>query len=82
MWDLIVSVPDHCLSFYFSMMTTYHQPDSLLALKPRVKLLVWDVGHCANFCDVTFTRQQEKTAGTDKKSATGPFSDTGMCCGG
>ena len=19
MWDLIVSVPDHCLSFYFSM---------------------------------------------------------------
>ena len=22
MWDLIVSVPDHCLSFYFSSMTT------------------------------------------------------------
>ena len=20
MWDLIVSVPDHCLSFYFSML--------------------------------------------------------------
>ena len=22
MWDLIVSVPDHCLSFYFSMHST------------------------------------------------------------
>ena len=22
MWDLIVSVPDHCLSFYFAIMHT------------------------------------------------------------
>ena len=24
MWDLIVSVPDHCLSFYFGIMSTKH----------------------------------------------------------
>ena len=24
MWDLIVSVPDHCLSFYFSMLFAIH----------------------------------------------------------
>ena len=23
MWDLIVSVPDHCLSFYFRMVNIY-----------------------------------------------------------
>ena len=23
MWDLIVSVPDHCLSFYFTYQTSY-----------------------------------------------------------
>ena len=23
MWDLIVSVPDHCLSFYFSLSTRF-----------------------------------------------------------
>ena len=23
MWDLIVSVPDHCLSFYFSLKKTH-----------------------------------------------------------
>ena len=25
MWDLIVSVPDHCLSFYFGLKTLLHQ---------------------------------------------------------
>ena len=25
MWDLIVSAPDHCLSFYFSMIHEKHQ---------------------------------------------------------
>ena len=24
MWDLIVSVPDHCLSFYFDNLEFYH----------------------------------------------------------
>ena len=24
MWDLIVSVPDHCLSFYFANLVTFH----------------------------------------------------------
>ena len=28
MWDLIVSVPDHCLSFNFSVI--YQQSDNLL----------------------------------------------------
>ena len=26
MWDLIVSVPDHCLSFYFSSKICSYQP--------------------------------------------------------
>ena len=26
MWDLIVSVPDHCLSFYFSQLNDYMNP--------------------------------------------------------
>ena len=25
MWDLIVSVPDHCLSFYFTRLVKIHQ---------------------------------------------------------
>ena len=25
MWDLIVSVPDHCLSFYFSLTLEKHK---------------------------------------------------------
>ena len=29
MWDLIVSVPDHCLSFYFSI----SRPDDLLMIE-------------------------------------------------
>ena len=24
MWDLIVSVPDHCLSFYFDVVARHH----------------------------------------------------------
>ena len=24
MWDLIVSVPDHCLSFYFTLKAIFH----------------------------------------------------------
>ena len=30
MWDLIVSVPDHCLSFYFRMQYTYTHVDKNL----------------------------------------------------
>ena len=32
MWDLIVSVPDHCLSFYFSnqCFTLWHEKSKLL----------------------------------------------------
>ena len=29
MWDLIVSVPDHCLSFYFTFNTPVLQDESL-----------------------------------------------------
>ena len=34
MWDLIVSVPDHCLSFYFECMSSY-----LIVEKINIKLL-------------------------------------------
>ena len=30
MWDLIVSVPDHCLSFYFSLPGDYKVTDEAL----------------------------------------------------
>ena len=29
-WDLIVSVPDHCLSFYFTFTVSYHIKSSLV----------------------------------------------------
>ena len=32
MWDLIVSIPDHCLSFYFDTMVPF-----VYMLKPRSK---------------------------------------------
>ena len=28
MWDLIVSVPDRCLSFYFESLSSHRHPDS------------------------------------------------------
>ena len=31
MWDLIVSVPDHCLSFYFSILQFYNFTLDLLS---------------------------------------------------
>ena len=33
MWDLIVSVPDHCLSFYFVIHAWNSGPDAFLNLK-------------------------------------------------
>ena len=27
MWDLIVSVPDHCLSFYFTVIFSFQEQD-------------------------------------------------------
>ena len=32
MWDLIVSVPDHCLSFYFIKITEAGTIDTLVAI--------------------------------------------------
>ena len=32
MWDLIVSVPDHCLSFYFSLLDVSPQRPTLVVL--------------------------------------------------
>ena len=37
MWDLIVSVPDHCLSFYFGKFCEVFSP-----------LRVWQSFHCKN----------------------------------
>ena len=34
MWDLIVSVPDHCLSFYFSVLEKMHVYAVTLRPKP------------------------------------------------
>ena len=52
MWDLIVSVPDHCLSFYFvssavsvdsSLLETVSVPAlSLTSLKFTKWLVLWD----------------------------------------
>ena len=39
MWDLIVSVPDHCLSFYFALYTS-------LTLKESLGV----TDHSKNFC--------------------------------
>ena len=35
MWDLIVSVPDHCLSFYFAVLTSF-----LTFFSIKTKLLI------------------------------------------
>ena len=32
MWDLIVSVPDHCLSFYFSLLTEIDKEMSISSI--------------------------------------------------
>ena len=29
MWDLIVSVPDHCLSFYFKLLSNFSMPGTV-----------------------------------------------------
>ena len=39
MWDLIVSVPDHCLSFYFVIL---RYPDSLRILHVEFGLFSFD----------------------------------------
>ena len=33
MWDLIVSVPDHCLSFYFIMLMFQNKIDIIKAVR-------------------------------------------------
>ena len=45
MWDLIVSVPDHCLSFYFTVNTViFFSPHvSLLAVHLCVNILWFHV---------------------------------------
>ena len=37
MWDLIVSVPDHCLSFYFGQKVKTHSKETIkLAVQPDI----------------------------------------------
>ena len=33
MWDLIVSVPDHCLSFYFSKLFSIKEGENVLYIE-------------------------------------------------
>ena len=36
MWDPIVSVPDHCVSFYFSYQALYHLEEGGFNSRPMV----------------------------------------------
>ena len=45
MWDLIVSVPDHCLSFYFGLSMT----DSVTSAVLREVEIVETPGGCSDF---------------------------------
>ena len=50
MWDLIVSVPDHCLSFYFEIVLKCLNIVITIICEPldRFKIL-YETGYC-NFC--------------------------------
>ena len=39
MWDLIVSVPDHCLSFYFLYLFLSNSLSSLIMSVSRISML-------------------------------------------
>ena len=45
MWDLIVSVPDHCLSFYFTRKASYHHHRGFESQKLVVYFYVTIHGH-------------------------------------
>ena len=40
MWDLVVSVPDHCLSFYFPHNDHYHSKIKKISFKFQSQLLL------------------------------------------
>ena len=44
MWDLIVSVPDHCLSFYLDLRSGYWQVESDEADKRKTAFSVENMG--------------------------------------
>ena len=69
MWDLIVSVPDHCLSFYL---------ENRVPLKP-----VQGGGRCVAFCSIPMNRlNQTESAVFDSCMSSViskyPFSDCGQ----
>ena len=41
MWDLIVSVPDHCLSFYFAQTGTPVVPSSKTCIETTASIIGW-----------------------------------------
>ena len=43
MWDLIVSVPDHCLSFYFIVL---HTAGTCISFKPGTRTITGERSRC------------------------------------
>ena len=41
MWDLIVSVPDHCLSFYFTELICPVPEDAIAEVRIRIRIVHW-----------------------------------------
>ena len=52
MWDLIVSVPDHCLSFYFTSVPGHCL---FIYFKENLLSLVYYIGTIKYYCMDTFT---------------------------
>ena len=45
MWDLIVSIPDHCLSFYLAKILTLNKIMMLIWVRKYTGMIVWTVNH-------------------------------------
>ena len=41
MWDLIVSVPDHCLSFYLRFYVTAFEHNIIIVLQTKMYVSIW-----------------------------------------
>ena len=55
MWDLIVSVPDHCLSFYLTVRNTTEVPpwNGQYKNAGRLKSVLWVPNLALGFCYMT-----------------------------
>ena len=59
MWDLIVSVPDHCLSFHFTSVKDNIWINNLFQLNACISIVVyWNVAHnCAESSKLMLMKQ-------------------------